>query len=193
MNHSEEYLKRIAPDIKKAAEKVSAQFGSLEYDEIYQNLWEWVLRESYELTPSDEGGAAVRFLVQAGQRMCGKELAEKNPRQDAYFYSPKKVRELLDRGALCYIDGDIAGRSDMLTAYQTLDRDEQGSIVRAFLENGDEHKKPGAAAMALKRAVDKLAMEMNRIGENRSEWHKDRAVTGFTGSRKLVNTKSETY
>lgn len=190
--HSTEYLESIAPDIKRAAVKVSRQFPSIEYDDIYQNLWVWLLEESYPLIPSSQGGAAVGFLTQAGQRICGKELAERNPRPDAFFYSPASVRALLNSGALYYTDeGDIAGRSDLLAAYDVLTQGEKDSVRRAFLEGDRAHTQPGAAAMAVKRAIDKLAMEMNRIGERRSDWHIEREIAGYTGSRKHAKTWNE--
>src|SRR5690606_10667945 len=100
--HNSEYLESIAPDIKRAAEKVARQFPSIEYDDIYQNLWVWVLEESYELQPSSEGGAAVGFLEQAGRRMCGKELRARNPRADDFYYTPKVIRKMLDAGMLYF-------------------------------------------------------------------------------------------
>lgn len=191
--HNSEYLESIAPDIKRAAEKVARQFPSIEYDDIYQNLWVWVLEESYELQPSAEGGAAIGFLEQAGRRMCGKELAERNPRADAFYYSPKIVRKMLDAGLLYYEGEDVAGRSDLLVAYQSLSEEDQANVRRAFLDGNCEHRKPGAAAMAVKRTIEQLAMEMNRIGEGRSEWHREREISGYIGSRKTINQSPAEY
>src|SRR5699024_3151103 len=109
------------------------------------------------------GGSAVGFLEQEARRQCAKELAERNPRIDDFFYSPASVRALLNAGALYYTDeGDIAGRSDLLAAYAVLTQGEKDSVRRAFLEGDRAHTQPGAAAMAVKRAIDKLAMGMNR-------------------------------
>src|SRR5690606_32026464 len=163
--HSTEYLESIAPDIKRAAEKVARQFPSIEYDDIYQNLWVYVLETKTEITPSAEGGAAIGFLTQEAQRQCGKELAERNPRADAFYYTPKVVRRMLDAGMLYYSGDDVAGRSDLLVAYQSLSEEDQANVRRAFLDGNCEHRKPGAAAMAVKRTIEQLAMEMNRIGE----------------------------
>lgn len=191
--HSSEYLESIAPDIKRAAEKVARQFPSIEYDDIYQNLWVYVLETKTELIPG--GGSAVGFLVQEGQRQCGKELAERNPRPDAFYYSPKIVKKMLDSGLMFYDDaGDICGRSDMTTAFGTLGPREQELIVLGCLDKNPDYTAHGSAKnRALHRAIDKLAMEMNRIGEGRSEWHREREISGYTGSRKTANQTQSDY
>ena len=189
--HNSEYLESIAPDIKRAAEKVARQFPSIEYDDIYQNLWVYVLETKTEIIPG--GGSAVGFLVQEGQRQCGKELAERNPRADAFYYSPKIVRKMLDAGLLYYEGEDVAGRSDLLVAYQSLSEEDQANVRRAFLDGNCEHRKPGAAAMAVKRTIEQLAMEMNRIGEGRSEWHREREISGYIGSRNTINQSPAEY
>jgi hypothetical protein len=191
--HNTEYLTSIAPDIKKAAERLARQFTSIEYDDIYQNLWEWALNESYELIPSAEGGAAVKFLTQAGQRQCGKELAQNNPRADDFYYSPMIVRRMLDAGMLFYEDKNVTGRSDLLEAYNQLSDKYQEMVKRAFLENDEEYRKSGTASARLSEVMSRLAMEMNRIGESRSEWHQERAVSGWTGSKKLTKSRTEEY
>ena len=192
--HNSEYLESIAPDIKRAAEKVARQFPSIDYDDIYQNLWVWVLEESYELRPSAEGGAAIGFLEQAGRRMCGKELRALNPRADDFYYTPKVLRKMLDAGMLYFTGtGDPAGRSDLTEAFKALSESHKARVVSAFRDNNPEYRKPGSASKRLSEAVDRLAMEMNRIGEGRSEWHREREISGYTGSRKTANQTQSDY
>jgi hypothetical protein len=146
LNHTDEYLEAIAPDIKTAAERVSRQFPSLEYDDIYQNLWVYALETKTELIPG--GGSAVAFLVQEGRRQCGKELAERNPRADDFFYTPGVVKKMLDAGLLYYHGGDVAGRSDLLVAYRAISEGERDTITAAFLDRDESYFVLGGILMA---------------------------------------------
>src|SRR5690606_30844483 len=122
VNNNEEYLAKIAPDIGKAAGVLARQFPSLEYDDIYQELWVYVLERKKELKTHEENGRPVDFLVKAGQRICGKEIAAATPRNDEYWYTPNVVRKMLDTGMLYFSDaGEPAGRSDLTEAFRALD------------------------------------------------------------------------
>src|SRR5690606_11445833 len=192
--HSTEYLESIAPDIKRAAEKVARQFPSIEYDDIYQNLWVYVLETKTEITPSAEGGAAIGFLTQEAQRQCGKELRAANPRADAFYYTPKVIRKMLDAGMLYFTGtGDPAGRSDLTEAVKALPESHKARVVSAFRDNNPEYRAAGSASGRLSEALDRLAMEMNRIGEGRSEWHREREISGYIGSRKTINQSPAEY
>lgn len=194
MNNNEEYLAKIAPDIGKAAGVLARQFPSLEYDDIYQELWVYVLERKKELKTHEENGRPVDFLVKAGQRICGKEIAAATPRNDEYWYTPNVVRKMLDTGMLYFSDaGEPAGRSDLTEAFKALPSADKARVVAAFRDNSPEYRKTGGASGRLSESVRRLADEMNRISEGRSDWHIEREISGYTGSRKTINQSPAEY
>lgn len=190
--YSTEYLESIAPDIGKASEILSRQFPTIEYDDIYQDLWVYVLERKSPLKTRDEYGTPVNFLVQAGQRICGKEIATLTPRDDAYWYTPSVVRKMLDAGMLYFTDsGEPAGRSDLTVAFMALASTDKRHVVAAFRDDDPDYRASGGRSGRLSEAVRKLTDEMNRVSEQRSDWHIEREIAGYTGSRKHAKTWNE--
>lgn len=185
-------FEQLLPDITKAAKSLSRQYISLEYEDIYQDLCEyaWANRERIK-TFGAEGGNPLMILSREGKRLCGKQIASRAVRDDRHFYAPKEVRFLLENDALVSRDGDIEGRSDLVTAFRELSEEDREIIGNAYLSRLAEYKQPGAASKALSRSIDRLAIEMNRIGENKSRWHHERLA--WVGSKSLVDTLIPAY
>lgn len=189
---TEERFASLLPDIEKTAKRLAYQYPSLEYEDIRQDLAEYAWKHRDQIrTYGAEGGNPLMILSREGKRLCGKAIASRSIRDDRYWYAPKEVRALLDEGALFSRDGDIDGRSDLLLAVKALSEDERAVIAGAYLKREHRYRLPGADSKALTRVVDRVALEMNRIGEGRSSWHNDRI--SWVGSRSLVDRAAPTY
>lgn len=169
----------LEPLAEKIAYEITAKWKIVDADDVKQEILLHALEEKHIIERYQDNEEILRkIFYTAGRRYAAKERAYLDLMDDQYYYTPDEVRGVMrsfiytdaeaseqigkkDDLTRCVItDNILSARLDAEKAIKRLNFDYQEAILRIFVYGmtpvNDTDRKRGY------RAIDALAMEMNR-------------------------------
>lgn len=185
--------KTLAPLVQQAAFTVAGKWPGIIKDprDLQQDIWVRLLeagQHTIDVLMSMDRNNQLVTLRDIGHQLAAKERDDYDLFSGNWTYSTKDVRDLLKNGGLFAtpeVPGDLTHSVvvDLRGGYEKLVKKNAAyaeTLTQTFVHENVDSTTNGRKA--LQRAVDALAIEMNRYRRGREEAH-----TGGPGSRTVMS------
>lgn len=188
MEISEEFYAHV----DKVAKSTSYKWTDLDWEDIRQDMWVWLMENPTQLEQYQEDTYDDRDkkLRRVGTQVAVAEVHGYEQYSGQYIYGTDEVRGLLREGVVLKSDaGTLTERTDLSLAMLEL-KDTNPSYFEVIVDNYVHEKTlTNTERVRLTRARDKLTLLMNKI-HNLREW----TYHSGPGARKVMsNVKSAVF